>query len=132
MGDRYNVVPVLIFLYAFIALVGFWKFRAIYRRKTGKPPIHSRYSGSPWLHRLMPKLDEITVKKMEPFLVFFIGAIVFKINVPLGGYLIVAAIGQGISLGISEMIALAKLLDQIDATIDSEASSEAVKKAFGR
>ena len=132
LGDKYNVVPLMCFLVAYIVMALAWKAWAVYRRKSGKPPIHSRYTGTPYLKRLLPRWSELTVKKLEPFIVVLIGSAVLKINVPLGIYLVASGIGLGFSLAISELIALAKLLDQIDATIEQEQSAAELKKAFGR
>jgi len=130
-GEKYNVAPLLAFLYIYITMAVIWQVRAVYRHKTGKPPVHSRYDGTSYLQLLLPKWKETNVKKIEPFIVILLGVAILKINVPFGVYLIAAGLGLGLTVGIGELIALKKLLDDIDARLEQEQHAANLKKAFG-
>ena len=113
-------------------MCGVWRFYAVYRRRRLKIPVHSRYGGRPWLHHVMPNRSEATIKRIEPLIVFLFGLAVLRVNLPLAGFLVASAIGQALSIAITEAMNHAKMLDQQDALIEQEQLAARSRDLIGR
>lgn len=96
------------------------------RFKPAPPGWHTRYTGEPVLLRFVPKflrrkIDESRFKsKVEPLMVFVLGAVLMEFVPILGSFLLTAAIGLFISLDGIERITKAKAERLCDARIDQE------------
>lgn len=119
------------FLLAYVVMCGVWRAYAVYRRKRLKQPIHTRYGGRPWLHLLMPRQDELAVKRAEPVLVMMAGVAVISLNSAVGVFLIVAGLGQAMSVAIGAMIRRARLLDQMDSMIEQRQVAQESRELVG-
>ena len=119
-------------LWLYIIMCAVWRCYAVYRRRRLKIPVHSRYSGRPWLHHLMPNRSELTVKRIEPLIVFLFGLVMVWINLPLAGFLVAGAIGQAMSIAITEAMNHAKMLDQQDALIEQGQLADRSRDLMGR
>jgi hypothetical protein len=123
---------IVVVLWLYILMCGVWRFYAVYRRRRLKIPVHSRYSGRPWLHYLMPNRSELAVKRIEPLIVFAFGLATLWVNLPLAGFLVASAIGQALSIAITEAMNHAKMLDQQDAMIEQEQLAARSRDLIGR
>lgn len=122
---------IVVILWLYILMCGVWRFYAVYRRRL-KIPVHSRYDGRPWLHHLAPNRSELTIKRIEPLIVFLVGVATLWVNLPLAGFFIASAIGQALSIGIIEAMNHAKMLDQQDALIEQEQLAARSRDLLGR
>lgn len=57
----------------------------------GKDRLHSKYSGRPFLWRLLPRWKEENVKHLDAAIALLLGYGVHHLNIPLGDYLMTAA-----------------------------------------
>jgi hypothetical protein len=57
----------------------------------GRDKVHSKYTGRPYLWRLLPNWKEVNVKQLEAFAVIVLGYGVHHLSRPLGDYLMIAA-----------------------------------------
>jgi hypothetical protein len=57
----------------------------------GKDTVHSKYTGLPYLWRLLPNWKEVNVKHLEALAAILLGYGVHYLNRPLGDYLMMAA-----------------------------------------
>jgi hypothetical protein len=95
---RHDPEPMLIFLVFIITRCIAVRFGLAFRRWLGLSQPHTRYSGTPWLMRFTGRMDEVKVKSVvEPFFTFAVGAVTLAVSPPLGGFLMVAALGLMIS-----------------------------------
>jgi len=123
---------IVVVLWLYIIMCAVWRFYAVYRRRRLKIPVHSRYGGRPWLQDLMPNRTELTVKRIEPLIVFLFGLATLWVNLPLAGFLVASAIGQALSIAITEAMNHAKMLDQQDALIEQEQLAARSRDLLGR
>jgi hypothetical protein len=123
---------IVVVLWLYILMCAVWRFYAIYRRRRLKIPVHSRYGGRPWLHHLMPNRSELAVKRIEPVIVILFGLATLWVNLPLAGFLVASAIGQALSIAITEAMNHAKMLDQQDAMIEQEQLAARSRDLIGR
>jgi hypothetical protein len=123
---------IVVVLWLYILMCGVWRLYAIYRRRRLKIPVHSRYGGRPWLLHLAPNRSEVTIKRIEPLVVFLFGLATLWVNLPLAGFLVASAIGQALSLAITEAMNHAKMLDQLDAQIEQEQLAARSRDLTGR
>jgi len=86
-----NVLPMEIFGGGFVVLCVVGWMSAVARRCLGRAQPHTHYPGRPILMRILP-LGELTIKRLEPFIVFGLGYATNHRNAPLGIYLMVAAV----------------------------------------
>jgi hypothetical protein len=87
-----NILPLLGFAVVYAA---FWLLAALcalIRYWRGADKMHSKYTGKPFLWRLMPGWKEENVKHLEAFIVIAVGYGVHYLNAPLGYYLMTAAV----------------------------------------
>ena len=130
--EKYNSGPMGLFIFLYIVMCCFWQTYAWFRREILKRIVHTRYSGKPYLCLLVPRWDEVIVKRIEPLIVIALSFFVMKWNIPLGFYLMIAAFGQGGSLAISRMIKLNRQLDAMDNMIDQQQNAEDVRAMQGQ
>lgn len=123
---------IVLVLWLYIIMCAVWRCYAVYRRRRLKIPVHSRYSGRPWLHHLMPNRSELAVKRIEPLIVFLFGLATLWVNLPLAGFLVASAIGQAMSIAITEAMNHAKMLDQQDALIEQGQLADRSRDLMGR
>ena len=120
------------FLLVYIVMCLVWRVHAVDSRKRLHKPIHTRYGGKPWLSLLVPRWNEVKVKKIETLLVLIGGFAVTFANRPLGMFLMAAAGGMAVSIAISEQISRARMLDQIDAMLESKMAAEESRDLLGQ
>lgn len=93
--------------------------------------VHSRYNGRPYLMWLSP-FSESTVKRIEPLMAFAIGWMIYCVNHPLGSFLVLASICQGIRVMLERIRNSEQALDINDALIEQSNSLETVHRFPGR
>jgi hypothetical protein len=116
--------PMLLLLFAYIVMCVVWRGYAIFRHRWLKRPVHSRYAGRPLLHLLAPKLSQMFVNYIEAGLAVTLGLALMKVNPPLGGFLLLAGLGQTMALSIERMVRHAKELDRLDAMFEQRDLAE--------
>lgn len=95
--------PMLMFLLAYLMMCAAVRSRLAIRSKRNLPQPHSRYTGTPRLMRFTGRMDEVRVKCIvEPLFTIAVGGLVLAASPPLGGYLMVAALGLLISNNLIE------------------------------
>lgn len=95
-------------------------------------PVHSRYNGWPGLARFFPRTSEAKIKAwIEPLCVFLAGLIVRATDVPLGSYLIVAAIALFFTNGVIAAVERARITELNDALIDQQIVAERFRRLRG-
>jgi len=94
-----NCQPLFLFMILVIVLGCVAHFNAMLRHFRGDD-CQSRYTGKPHLMRLLPQLSEITIKRIEPWIALLAGYGIHVLNAPLGSFVIAAAIGMGIRVGV--------------------------------
>jgi hypothetical protein len=120
--------PLSYFLLAYIVLAVVARLSQLIRRWRGENSIHTRYSGRPYLMLLFPKCNEVTVKRIEPVIVFVLSYALYPACPPLCGYLMTASLGLVVSVFMSEAYARARALDIKDATIEQKDLAERFRK----
>ena len=83
--------PILCFLIAYAVLWLIATVGVLIRHWRGNDPVHSRYTGRPYLWHLLPGWKEENVKHLEALAVILLGYGVHFLNRPLGDYLMFAA-----------------------------------------
>lgn len=113
---------VYMFLGWFVAFCIAHKARINIRVKQGGPQPHSRYTGRPWVMSIFRRMSEATAKcVVEPVLTALIGAVIAQlISPPVGGYLMVAALGLFISNNLPNRLERRRALDMHDAFMDQQ------------
>jgi hypothetical protein len=77
-------------VYGFLWLVKFaW---SLVQRFRSRNTAHSMYSGQPWLSLLLRSWNEEYIKHLEAIAVILLGFLIRMVNIPLGDYLIFAAV----------------------------------------
>jgi hypothetical protein len=124
----HDPTPLLVFLGAYLTACMAGKAGIAHRRKIGLLE-HSYYNGRPFFlkWRLFRNVKERSAKGFEPFLVFFLGAFVMPLSEPLGAYLMVAALGLLVSLGMAETYERTRQLDMRDALIDQQNAAQRLR-----
>lgn len=90
--------------------------------------VPSRYSGTPWLKRFCPRTHETVVKGgLEPAILFLTGALLLGWSHPVGSYLMVAALGLGVSVSTTEEVLKARAYDASDALIEQRNALERLR-----
>jgi hypothetical protein len=90
-NNNLNLLPMQVFIAWFVVLCVVGWISALVRRWSGRAQPHTQYTGRPILMRILP-LGELTIKRLEPFIVFAIGFAVGYRNIPLGIYLMCSAV----------------------------------------
>jgi hypothetical protein len=94
--------------------------------------VHSQYSGTPRIMRLLPFLSESTIKRLiEPVLVFTVGVFLLAVNKPLGSYLMVVAWGLFISTNVAEAWARSRVQDLHDSAAEQREIAERFRRSNG-
>jgi hypothetical protein len=125
-----NCVPLTCLMVATILLSLVAQIIAKVRQRRGAL-VHSRYSGRPYLVKLVP-LSEVTVKRLEPLLAFGAGWIVHVFNHPLGSFLVIAAICLAIRVGIDRIGSSERALNINDSMIEQTMALESVRNLRAR
>ena len=130
--DGYDVMPLMLFLVAFMFMCFMARTGVLVRLRQGGPQEHTRYTGYPRILRLLPKLGERTVKLIvEPMAVFLTGVFTMSFSEPLGGYLMVASVGLLASVHLSVGYDRNRSLDMHDASIDQRHVAEGFRELRG-
>jgi hypothetical protein len=116
--------PMLLFLMLYVAMCFRNRVAGLLRR--GAPPEgHSRYTGEPRLLRHFPKHTEASFKlRVEPALVFMIGAAIAVYSEPLGVYLMLAAGGLFVSVLSTAAVDRQLILDLNDLLLEQKERAE--------
>lgn len=121
---RAHRLPLECFLYGFVVLSMFAGIGICIRMWRGHPPMHTRYNGTPHVMWLVPRWNEVTVKRLEGLLVFAIGYGVIHFNRPLGFYLMTAAACFWLTMHGAAVAQRNKALDMNDAVIEQTIGAE--------
>lgn len=117
--------PMLMFLLAYVAMCAAVRSRLAIRRKRNLPQPHSRYTGTPRLMRFTGRMDEGKVKcTVEPLFTFAVGGAMLSVSPPLGGYLMVAALGLLISNNLGESYERERARNMNDAYLEQRRAVE--------
>ncbi len=82
----------IIFLFAYLKACLYARAGVLWRKLQGQECDHTLYSGYPYLMRVLPRWNELTVKRLvEPALVFLVGCAVAHFIPALALYLFIAA-----------------------------------------
>lgn len=106
-----------------------WWYRI--SNKMPLPPETTYFPGYPFLWRLMPGRPHESARWLEVFLVFAAGVGVCAVNLPLGAYLMVAAIGLGFTLYLRFMAVMNRIWDMHDSTITQRMVAEGFREQSG-
>lgn len=121
----HDTEPMLMFLLAYVVMCAAVRSRLAIRRKRNLPQPHSRYTGTPRLMRFTGRMDEGKVKcTVEPLFTFAVGGAVLSVSPPLGGYLMVAALGLLISNGLAEGYERERARNMNDAYLEQRRAVE--------
>jgi len=113
--------PTPMFIYAGLYVIACMRIRlkTFARQRRGGPQPHSRYNGTPDLGRWFRRMEEVKVKcKVEPVLVFVLGALAGIFNGPLAGFLMLASLGLLISSGFAAGYEQRRVTDMNDAYLE--------------
>jgi hypothetical protein len=95
-------------------------------------PIHSRYTGRPYLMWFLRFLSESTVKRIEPLIVFVFGVVIHCVNSPLGSFLMVASVCLGLRVMFERIRRNEQALDINDALIEQSSALQSTHRFPGR
>jgi hypothetical protein len=118
-----NVLPLICFMVAIIALSLVAQISATYRWGRGEQ-VNTRYNGRPYLMRLFSRWSELTIKRLEPYIVLILGWGIHHFNHSLGSFLITAAIGLGVRVGIEYRMIRSTAMDMSDGMIQQKIALE--------
>jgi len=132
LHQHQNIMPLMVFLWAYIPLAIGWRIWATVRRWLKRPLPHSRYSGRPYLWWLLPRWRETTVKWLEPLLIMALGLAVRHLNQPLGAFVMYAGAGMAISVGLNIALDRNKVMDMNDAILEQTSLAEQHREMQGK
>jgi hypothetical protein len=122
-----NCRPLTLFLVAVIPLSIVAQISATIRTRRGER-LHSKYNGRPRIMVLVPRWNEITVKRLEPFVALLIGWAIHSVNHPLGAFVMTSAICLGLITAASYTADHTRALDLNDAIIEQETAAESLRR----
>src|ERR1700749_1278905 len=121
--------PLRIFFLCFLVISIYHRFIAWLQMQGDRRRWHSRYAGTSFLRILtaLPFVSTYTVQRfIEPALAIVIGSFIFSFTQPLGAWIIFS----GLCLALTEQFAYVRarnrLLDAIDAQIESQHLGDAI------
>jgi hypothetical protein len=126
-----NCEPLFLFMLAVIVLSTIARISAQLRHWRGEA-CNSRYSGTPHLLRLLPRLSEITIKRIEPWIALPAGYFIHLVNHPLGCFVMIASIGLGMRVGIEYRGLRERALNIQDQLTDQKIVLEMARNAQRR
>lgn len=95
--------------------------------------VHANYSGRPLVQRFVPRLGEMTIKCLvEPVLTAAVGAAVFQLNHPLGGFIVIGALCLFVSAQVIHGYEERRMRDMADALIEARMLSERLESVRSR
>lgn len=128
---HYDLRPMMMFLLAYLVMYCTARSKAVLRRWRGEQ-FHSYYTGRPRLMRLLPRCDEVAVKRfIEPLIVLGIGYLSAQGNRPFGTYLMCAAACLIMSVTMSVAWSRTRALDLNDAVFDQQEVAERFRAMRG-
>lgn len=123
----------ILFLLAYLKACLVARAGIVWRRVRGEEFEHTLYSGQPWLMKVFPRLNELTIKRViEPMAVFVVAAAIMNFIPALGLYLLMAAIALGISVNHTEGEERRRAQMMNDAVIDAQQRAERFRSMSGR
>ncbi len=127
-----DVRPVLGFMVAYIAALAVARVGVFVRRRRAGPAVHSFYTGTPRLTRLLGRASEFWIKRfVEPALVFIAGVLTLAANEPLGVYLMAASFALFASVNLAAEFVRTRALNMNDAFIDQSTVAEQFRDMRG-
>jgi hypothetical protein len=122
-----NVTPLICFMFAVVPLSIVAYISANRRLRRGEE-CHSRYTGRPYLMWLFPRWSEVTIKRLEPILVWAVGGIIHHFNHPLGSFVIAAAVGVAVRVGFEHRGNYVRTMNMNDAFIEQKIAMDSARK----
>ncbi|GIK15211.1 MAG: hypothetical protein BroJett003_01750 [Planctomycetota bacterium] len=119
-SPHHDPEPLYVFLALFACMCGCIRAQNALRRKRGGPQPHTFYTGTPIVMRFTGRMSEASVKCIEPVIVFLAGAVVCEFTPPLGGFLMISALGLLVSTQLTVGYERRRALDMNDAAIDTQ------------
>ncbi|MGA2230852.1 MAG: hypothetical protein ABSH22_08125 [Tepidisphaeraceae bacterium] len=124
--------PMFIFLAAYLCMCARARAGVLRRRLQGLSTSHSRYNGWPRVMRFFPHWNEVSVKRfVEPGMAFVAAILAYVISVPLGLYLMVAAMSLFVTSQMIELRNRKLALDMHDAVIEAQERAERFRSFRG-
>lgn len=131
LKPRVDPAPLQMFGVAVMVLCFVHRAAGERRAKRGERG-HTRYNGEPWLAVLLPKLDEMTIKRtVEPLLLIGGGLLVHVANELLGLWLIFAGVAIAMTVRTEEYAERQRLMDLGDAMIEQRYRAERLRAMRG-
>jgi hypothetical protein len=118
-----NCIPLLCYAGLVVLLSIIAQISALVRYWHGER-IHTKYDGEPYLAWVLPRWNEQTIKRLEPFLAIFAGCVIHHFNHGLGSFVITAAICQGIRVGSEYYGKRTSSMDMNDAIIEQTMAAQ--------
>jgi hypothetical protein len=128
-GAEQNSWALIIFLICFLVMSLYHRFIAWLQKQGGRHRWHSRYPGTSFLRVLtvLPFVNTYTVQRfIEPVIAIVAGSIIFSLTQPLGAWLIFAGLCLAATENFAYRRARNRLLDTIDAQIESKHLGDAI------
>lgn len=128
----YDLRPLLQFLAAYLVMCFVAQIGILARRRRGGPQVHSQYSGTPHIMRLLPWLSERTVKVIvEPMLLFVIAVMTMSVSEPLGGYLMLCSVALCLTVNLAIGMERKRAIDTNDAYWEQRSTAERFREMRG-
>lgn len=134
-------VPLWMVFWPHESPVGIWAFWLLYlamqlraRIETARmvlrgDHVHTRYNGWPRLSRIFKRMPEVRIKAgPEPLLVLLAGALLMEASVPLGSYLIAAAVSLFVTHVVADGVERAQAMEMNDALIEQQQVAERFRR----
>ena len=123
--------PLLAYLALYLVMCLVARAESLSRRLRGRRE-HSRYGGLPRIARLMPRLSEVTIKRVvEPLLVLLLAMVITPLNEPLGTYLLLTAFALCISVNMTAAYDHVRAVDMHDALLEQQQLTERFRAMRG-
>lgn len=126
-----NVLPLICFMIAVVPLSIVAHISAKLRHWRGEQN-HSRFNGRPYAMWVLPRWNEVTIKRLEPIMAWVVGAIIYHFNHPLGSFMVSAATGLAVKVATEYRGNRARNMDVSDALIEQRVAMEGMRNAHGR
>lgn len=120
-----DVTGLVWFMLAYLVMLAWIRMSTAAGLRRGGPRQHSFYSGAPRIMRLFPRMSEEKIKcGLEPLATAAAGFLLMEWSEPLGGYLVLAAVGLFVSTNLATAGQRRRLTDLNDAFIEQRGLAE--------
>jgi hypothetical protein len=126
--DQRGLLTLLaIYLFALFAV----RIDSMFRRPA--EGLHSRYDGTPYLMLIVPRANELTIKRfVEPLLVSLVGIWVLSWDPPLGAFLLLTAFVMAATVNSAEAAERMRAMELADSLIEQRQIGYRIRSHGGR